>query len=98
MSYSNSGTETLTADGVIGISGKPVRIYSAYWVKGAGTEPLVIRSGTTASGTIIISHASIASTGNFLDLGSEGILFPDGAFFDIATALTTATITYRVEV
>jgi len=97
MSYSNSGTVTYTADSVIGVSGKPVRIYSIYWVKGAGTEALVIRHGTAATDTVLISHASTASTGNFLDLGSEGILFPSGAFFDIATALTTATITFRSE-
>lgn len=96
MSYSNSGTQTFTADSIVGRSGDPVRIYSIYWVKGAGVEPLVIRE-TNVSGTIIISHVSVASVGNFLDLGSEGILFPTGAFFDIATALTTATITFRTE-
>lgn len=97
MSYSNSGTVTFTTDSVVGVSGKPVRIYNIYWVKAAGVEPLVVRSGTAATGTIIISHIPTASTGNLLDFGVEGILFPSGAFFDIAANLTTATFTFRVE-
>ncbi len=97
MSYSNSGTQTFTADSVIGRSGEPVRIYSIYWVKGAGTEAMVVRHGEGATDTIIISHLSTASTGNFLDLGSEGMLFPSGAFYDEGTAITTATFTFRVE-
>ncbi len=97
MSYSNSGSVTLTADSVLAQSGQPIRLYSIYWVKGAGTEAMVVRNGASASGTVWISHASTASTGNFLDLGSEGILFPDGAFYDEGTAITTATFTFRQE-
>ena len=93
-----SGSETLTADGVVGISGKPVRIFSIYWVKEAGAETMVVRSGTSASGDIIIEQVSTANDGNFLDLGGEGILFPSGAFYDEGTAITSATFTFRTEV
>ena len=97
MSYSNSGTVTLTADSAIGASGKPVRIYSIYWVKETGVETMVVRHGISATASIVIEQVSIADNGNFLDFGAEGILFPDGAFFDISTAITTATFTFRSE-
>ena len=97
MSYNNSGTETFTADSVVGISGEPVRIYSIYWVKETGAETMVVRSGTSDSGTIIIEQVSTADDGNFLDFGAEGILFPSGAFYDESTAITTATFTFKEE-
>lgn len=97
MSYSNSGTITFTADSVIGISGKPVRIYSIYWVKGTGAETMVVRSGTGATDAIIIEQVSIADDGNLLVFGAEGILFPNGAFWDEGTAIDSATFTFRSE-
>ena len=81
MSYSNSGTVTLTADSAIGASGKPVRIYSIYWVKGTGAETMIVRSGTSDSSAIIIEQVSTADDGNILDVGTEGILFLKGAFW-----------------
>lgn len=97
MSYSNSGTLTVTADSVIGISGSPVRIYSIYWVKGTGAETMVVRSGSTSSGSIVIEQVSTADDGNLLVFGAEGMLFPLGAFFDISTAIDSATFTFRAE-
>lgn len=92
-----SGSVTFTADSVIGTSGKPVRIFSIYWIKEAGAEPMVVRSGTSASDTIIIESVSTANDGNLLDFGPEGILFPSGAFYDEGTAITSATFTFRTE-
>ena len=97
MSYSNSGTVTLTADSAIGASGKPVRIYSIYWVKGTGAETMIVRSGTSDSSAIIIEQVSTADDGNILDFGTEGILFPKGAFWDEGTAFDSATFTFTEE-
>lgn len=97
MSYSNSGTVTLTADGAVGTSGKPVRIYSIYWVKETGAETMVVRHGISSSASIVIEQVSTADDGNLLDFGAEGMLFPSGAFYDEGTAITTATFTFRVE-
>ena len=92
-----SGTVTLTADSVIGISGKPVRIFSIYWVKETGAETMVVRHGTSATSAIVIEQVSTADDGNLLVFGAEGMLFPNGAFYDEGTAITSATFTFSVE-
>lgn len=92
----NSGTITLTADSAIGASGKPVRIYTIYWIKGTGVETMVVRT-TNVSGGIVIEQVSVADDGNLLDFGTQGMLFPNGAFWDEGTAIDSATFTFSEE-
>lgn len=76
------GSQRLTTDGVIGVSGKPVRIYNVEMLNDASVGELVIRDGTTDSGTIYIKKNGvvIADTDTFNWEG--GFFFPNGAFFD----------------
>jgi hypothetical protein len=81
------GSHYLTADGAIGVSGKPVRIYSATWLSDGTARDLVIRHGTTASDTIwVTAGGTIDKT---VTVNWEGgLLFPNGAFFDIGSAVS----------
>ena len=96
--FSSSGSVRLAADSVIGVSGKPVRIFSATWLSGAGgAGELVVRAGTADTDSAVItvdgSAASVTTTQNF----ENGLLFPSGAFFDIDTNIDAVVFEIRVE-
>lgn len=97
MSIQSSGSVRLTADGVIGRSGQPVRIFNITWLNGASAGEVVIRRGTTASDPIVVqidgSAASVTNTQNF----ENGLFFPNGAFHDKGTNVTAIVAEYRVE-
>jgi len=82
-----SGSERLTADGVIGTSGKPLRIFCIAGSSGnGGVGQLVLRNGTSATGTIYISQSAGAAASpletQIFDFGPRGLRFPGGCFFD----------------
>ena len=90
------GSQYLTADGAVGVSGKPVRIHSATWLSDGTARDLVLRHGTTASDTIWVNAAgaiSVTVTLNF----EGGLRFPNGCFFDIGSA-TSAVFVVETEV
>lgn len=91
-----SGPAVLTADGVIGVSGKPVRIYSVVMLSGSGgAGELVLRNGTSASGTIYVkedgSAASHTDTYNF----AGGLTFQGGCFFDKDTNTDQIVVSFE---
>jgi hypothetical protein len=91
-----SGSKRLTADGVVGTSGKPVRIYSVVALSasgGAGT--LVLRNGTTATDTIYVQQDGTAASKTDIFNFAGGLTFPDGAFFDKDTNIDAVVINFE---
>ena len=92
------GTQLVTADAAIGVSGKPVRVFSAAVLSGGGGAGIVIfRNGTSATSTIYAQIDGTTSKGTQAEwLG--GILFPAGCFCDIDANVTSVAVNFTTEV
>jgi hypothetical protein len=90
-----SGSVRLAADGVVGSSGHPVRVYNVVALSGATAGVLVLRNGTSASGTIYVQTTcpTVSETNTFNFCG--GLTFPDGCFFDIDTNISAVVVNYE---
>lgn len=89
------GSAYYSADSAVGRSGQPCRVFSATWLSDGTARDLVLRNGTTDSGTIYVQAAGTISktvTQNW----EGGLLFPAGCFFDIGSAVSVA-IEFRNE-
>ena len=86
----------MSADGSVGVSGKPTRIFAMNLVSGAGSGDLVLRNGSAASGTIYLQFAGVASTGQLFTI-DDGVFFPGGCFYDHEANNTHVSITYEQE-
>lgn len=90
-----SGSKYLTADGVVGTSAKPVRIYTLTAVSGATAGKIVLRNGSGAAGTIYVNAlcatVSQSHTINF----EHGMVFPDGCFFDKDANVDSIVVSYE---
>jgi hypothetical protein len=97
MSLTNpGGTQVLTADGVVGVSGRPCRVYSITWTSGGSAGQVVLRNGTTASGAIFFDKLGVVSdtdTQNF----QSGRFFPGGCFFDKDSNVTRVVVSFENE-
>lgn len=92
---SNAGTQLITADGVVGTSGQPVRVYAIHVIStGGGGAAIVLRNGTTTSGTIYIQHDGTTSKGTTDRFGTYGMTFPAGCFVDVDANTTSVLVTY----
>ena len=95
--FQSSGSTRLTADGAVGTSGRPIRIFSVHEIYGSTSTGSVFRNGTSATDTIFISLKSTDSTGVTTSFGENGFLFPSGCFFDKGTSVTSILIEFREE-
>lgn len=93
----NGGSQRLTGDGVIGVEDKPVRVYSAVTLSGAGgAGTLVLRNGDAATDTIYVQQdATAASKTTIFTFGKSGLYFPDGCFFDKDTNIDAVVINFE---
>ena len=91
----SNGT-ALAVDGAVGPSGKRVRLYQATWLSDGTARDLVLRNGIDDTGTVYVTATGTISKTVTLNFGKEGIIFPDGCFFDIGSAVS-GVFTYRVE-
>lgn len=90
-----AGSQLIVADGVLGTSGKGVRIYNIHIISGGGGGAVVsLRSGTAVSGTIQIQETGTVSAGKTFDYGMHGQFFPTGCFVDVDTNTTSVLISY----
>ena len=89
------GSKRFTADGVVGISGSPVRVFNVEMLNDASVGELVLRNGTADSATIYVKKngATVSDTDTYSWQG--GLLFPDGCFFDKDTNTVAAVISYE---
>ena len=93
-----SGTVRVTADGVVGTSGKPIRLWTVSLISGAGgASTLILRNGTVVGDTayeqIDGSAASKATTKTY----EGGLLFPAGLYADVDANVGYATFAISVE-
>ena len=92
------GSQLITADGVAGTSGKPLRIYSVHVISGGGGGAVVnLRSGTAVGGTIRVAVTGTASQGITFSFGEQGYLFESGCFVDVDANTTSVLLTEQVE-
>ena len=90
------GSTRVTADGAIGPSGGRIRVWNVTWLSGASAGELVLRDGTSASGTVYVQQNGTASKTAVLNW-AKGLMFPSGCFFDKDTNVTAAVVSYEVE-
>ena len=87
------GSTRLTGDGVVGISGKPTRVFFIHLISGATGSTTTLENGTSASGTIYAQIDGVASSGVTVNFAG-GLLFPDGCFMDTDANISSAVIGY----
>jgi hypothetical protein len=93
-----SSTQLVTADIAVGISGAPVRVFQITSLSDATPRAVLLRNGTSTSGTIYFQRTGTANVTVTNEFGEEGLLFPGGCFADVvAGAGISSVITYRVE-
>ncbi len=96
--FSNTGSVRLTGDGVIGVSGKPIRVFTAVSFSGAGGNgDLVLRNGTSDTATAYITESGASSHSKIFTFGEKGLLFPNGCFFDKDTHIDAVVVEFRIE-
>ena len=90
------GNTRLTADGLVGTSGKPIRIFNIHLVSGSTASTTTFRDGTSASGTAYFQADGLSSKGaNFNFAG--GLRFPSGCYMDTDANISYCVITYTEE-
>ena len=77
-------------------SNRPTRIWSVAWLSGSNVATLVLRSGTAASDVIYYQKSGLANDTRLINF-ENGLLFPNGVFYDHSTLATFATFEYEVE-
>ena len=78
------GTQQITADGVVGKSGAPVRLYGFTLRSGGGGAGLAIfYNGTDATGTEKYRTSGQQDGVLRVDFGMSGKFFPGGLYIDI---------------
>jgi len=91
------GSVQLTADGAVGTSGSPVRIFNMHIVSGGSGAAIVsLYNNTSATGTAYIKETGTVSTGKTFDYGNGGHVFPSGCFVDVDTNTTSVLISYAL--
>lgn len=89
--------QTITADGVIGNSGKPIRVYAIAITSGGTAAVVAFHNGTSTSGQRMLQGTgTISKTVLVPDIPTEGLLFPAGLFVDVDTNTTDVTVWRQV--
>lgn len=96
-SEGSGGSARIAASGVVGLSGKPVRVYSIT-VKSGGTAGVVQLfndiNGSTAANEKFIMTGTI-STGATVAFGNRGKFFPAGCYCAIDANVVYADVDYE---
>jgi len=91
-----STTKYVTADSIIGPSGKRIRVFQGTWLSDGTARDLQLRNGTADTDTLYVSAAGTISKTTTIIFGKEGLVFPNGCFVDIGSSVSV-NITYAVE-
>ena len=97
MFFKTTGSDILTGDGSVGTSGEPVRVFCTSHLSGATAGDLVLRNGTSASDTAYVTVAGAINDTVITEYGANGLLFPNGCWFDKDTNVTHVVVEFRVE-
>jgi len=92
-----SGAESHTADSVVGTSGNPIRLWAVNMLSAGTAGQLVLRNGTADTDAIWVREVGTVSTGKTVTYGQEGLLFPNGLFYDDDSNFTGVTFQFNEE-
>ena len=91
------GTQAVTTtDAVVGVSGKPIRVFSVHMVSDGTAGVLILRNGTGTGSTSYIQVDGVINKGATLDF-ANGVLFPDGCFMDADAHCISGIISFSTE-
>lgn len=83
------GSQRITADGVVGVAGKPTRLYCVILNSGGTVSVLSLLNGQDASGPQYASLTGTVSTGAVFNFAG-GLRFPLGIFADVDANIASA--------
>lgn len=91
------GSQKITADGVVGISGQPIRVFGFILRSGSGGGAAVaVYNGSSTGGTLYEQlDGSTSTTTRFNYAG--GLFFPAGCYLDIDANTSYVTVIYCQE-
>ena len=84
-------TVRLAADGVVGQSGKPTRVYWIHLISGGTASTTSLKNGTSTAGTAYCQVNGKANEGVLLNFAG-GMRFPGGCFLDTDANISYATV------
>ena len=90
------GSVRVTADGVIGPQGEPIRLFSIHVISGGTAGVVLLRNGTTSAGAIYAKVTGVVNDGLTVNFGG-GMRFPDGLYYDEDANTTSGTLTFTAE-
>ena len=91
-----AGQQRITADGVLGTSGKPQRVYSLT-IMGKLTGPgvVILRNGTLVTDTETFRAQGVSEGTTTTSFGTCGRFFPAGCFVDVDGDVEYAEFDYE---
>ena len=96
MAFDLSGSVRKTADGVVGTSGRPIRVWNATWLSGGTAAILQLRNGTAVTDDLYVNEKGLAAYSETINF-DRGLLFPDGCWYDHDANASSAIISYSEE-
>lgn len=92
-----SGSQKVTEDGVIGTSGKKIRVYGFIARAGAGGASVInIYDGTSTGGTLL-DIINVAQSTTERPMYASGLQCPNGLFVDVDANTTFVTAIFEQE-
>lgn len=88
------GYKVISADGVLGDSGKAVAVYGMNIISGGTAGVVILRDGATVGSTSVIQEVGTISVGKSIGY-YVGVVFPNGCFVDIDANVTQVTLFYE---
>lgn len=96
MAQLNGGSVNFTVSSVVGVSGKPVTVYSYSFLSGA-TAGVVIMKDTNTSGPERHRLTGTINTGITQTFGQNGKYFPSGCFLTVDVNTTYVDVDFAVQ-
>lgn len=95
----NAGSQAIASgtDAVVGTSGKPTRVFAVNFLSDGTAGVLILRNGTSSSGTVFVTENGVISSGKTVAYGTAGILFPGGCFLDVDSHVTGGVVSFAQE-
>ena len=93
IGISRHGSQLVTADGVLGISGTAKFVYGIHIISAATGAVVNLRNGTLVTDTIYIAETGTASKGITFNY-NEGFFFPAGCYVDVDANTTSVIVSY----
>ena len=91
-----AGHQKVTADAVVGVADKPVRLYSlVIRSKVSGSGIVILRNGSDTSGTEFTQLDGVAGASTPVSFGEQGKFFPGGLYVDIDADVEYADVDYE---